>query len=376
MEQLRLFLRLYHQPLRAMSDLLDHGSLAAALIGGLAVALASAIPMMFASWRGVGLGAAVLILLPVAMLIVIRWDRLGGAGVVFRRDYVPAAVCVLMAWAACYLPLAAARLLRVFVPDPVAIVVFAYFLFLSAAALRTVMGTGFLHAGIALAAGLFAAMAVRLFPGPGMYLFSPFYLFFAYRLFATDIELTLQGLGSRQRLKRQLEAAAINPRDGDAQFQLGLIYQQRRNYAAAIPHFEKAVAIDPSEAGPHFELGRIAREQQRLNDARAHFEKAAAIDNKHSSSEVLREFGATSLALSRPEEALGALEVFCQRRPFDPEGQYWYGMTLRRLNREQEARQAFQAAVEAVDTAPGHRRRQVSGWKSLAEKELRMTGGG
>jgi tetratricopeptide (TPR) repeat protein len=289
---------------------------------------------------------------------------------VFRRDYSPAAVCVLMAWAACHLPLAAARWLRLPVPDPVPSLLLAALLLLSALALRAVMGVDVARAAVALATGVGAAAAMRLIPGPGYYLFSPFYLYLAYRLFASDIDVTLGGLGSRQRLKRQLEMAAINPRDADAQYQLGLIYSQRRNFTAAITHFRKAVEIDPADAGSHFELGRIAREQRQPEEAREHFQQSIAIDDKHSSSEALRELGAVCVELGDAASALKPLELFCHRRPFDPEGQYWFGITLRRLQRETEARQAFEAAIEAVDTAPDHRRRQVAQWKGLAAREL------
>lgn len=44
-----------------------------------------------------------------------------------------------------------------------------------------------------------------------------------------------------------LHTAAVNPRDGEVQYQPGLIYQQRHQHSEAIQRFEKAVSIDPME---------------------------------------------------------------------------------------------------------------------------------
>src|SRR5215475_10155107 len=100
-----------------------------------------------------------------------------------------------------------------------------------------------------------------------------------------------------------LEAAVVNPHDGEAQYQLGLIHQQRHQYTEAIRRFQAAVAIDPTETDAHFQLGRIAREQGRLPDALAHLETVLGQDEKHNLSEVRRELGAAYLALGRLNDA-------------------------------------------------------------------------
>jgi len=53
-----------------------------------------------------------------------------------------------------------------------------------------------------------------------------------------------------------LEASAINPHDAEAQYQLGLIYQQRRQYTAAIERFKegrgyRSQRTDATIIGPH-----------------------------------------------------------------------------------------------------------------------------
>jgi Tfp pilus assembly protein PilF len=199
------------------------------------------------------------------------------------------------------------------------------------------------------------------------YLFSPFVLFYAYRFFSGDVASLGRGLQARQNFRRNLEAATLNPRDADAHTQLGLIYLQRRQYDQAIERFERAIAIDPGDAEAHLQLGRIARDQGRLQDAVAHFQASAKIDLRHSSHEVLRDYGGVQLQLGKFEIARQSLEPYIEKRPYDPEGQYYYAEALRHLGRTEEANAAYAACIEAASTAPPHRRRQLQQWKKLAE---------
>jgi tetratricopeptide (TPR) repeat protein len=166
-----------------------------------------------------------------------------------------------------------------------------------------------------------------------------------------------------------LEAAAINPHDGEAQYQLGLIHQQRRQYTEAIRRFQAAVAIDPTETDAHFQLGRIAREQGRLPDALAHFQTVLQQDERHSLSEIHRALGAVYLAMDRTEDARRELALYIDRRPYDPEGLFYFGQALEQLGQLAQAREMYAAAVEAVRTAPRYRRRVVARWSRLAQKQ-------
>jgi len=180
-----------------------------------------------------------------------------------------------------------------------------------------------------------------------------------------------EGLQSGRHLQRQLEIAATNPHDGDAQYQLGLIYQKRRQYSEAIARFERAIGIDPEQADAHYQLGRIAREQGRYEDAIRHLNAAAALDDKLSLSEVWRELGAACLENGRIEDARGALAKYIDRHPYDPEGLYWYGKTFERLNQPAQAREMFERCIEAVDTMPSNRKAHVRKWAGHARSALR-----
>jgi tetratricopeptide (TPR) repeat protein len=168
-----------------------------------------------------------------------------------------------------------------------------------------------------------------------------------------------------------LNASALNPHDGEAQYQLGLIYQQRRQYTEAIERFRNAVAIDPGETDAHFQLGRIAREQGRLADALAHFQAVMDQNDKHSQSEILRELGAVYLAARQYQDAWRFLAEYIERRPYDPEGLYYLGQALEGQGRAGDAREAYGRAAEAVGTAPRYRRRFIAKWSRLAQKQIR-----
>jgi tetratricopeptide (TPR) repeat protein len=223
--------------------------------------------------------------------------------------------------------------------------------------------------------GAILGLAIYEVAGPlRSYAMSPFLLYYAYILFASDMRSLGDGLRSRQHLRSQLEIATNNPRDADAHYQLGLIYQNRRQYTEAIARFKRAVEIDPAEADPHFQLGRIAREQKRVEEAIGYLTTAAALDDKLGQSDVWRELGAAYFQAGKIEEAAAALGKYTDRRPYDPEGLYWYGKTLASLGRGGEAREMFERAIEAVKTMPRHRRAEVRSWGSAAKGELRKVG--
>jgi TolA-binding protein len=369
-EKLGTLFQLYYRPSRALSTILDSGSLALAVIGAAALGLAMGeisrvvlIAVLFA---------------PACIAIISVWDHLGSVSVVLRRDYSPLLVCTLMCWIAANLPAWIASFLAPAISFWIYAIADAYFLALAAIAIRTVFGTGIGKAigtvlgGAAAGVGGFYAYAV--FGGMLSYFTSPLVLLWLYFLFRPNLDMFTGlggGLRSRQNFRRHLDALTVNPRDSDAHYQLGLIYQQRRNYAEAISRFTKAVEIDPGETDAHHQLGVIALEQKRYDDARRHFAATLALDDKHSSSEAWRGLGAADLQLGNTGQALAELEKYTDRREFDPEGQYWLGETFKKLGRIPEAQAALERAVEGARTAPPHRRRYTAAWGRQAKAELR-----
>ena len=366
-EKLSTLLQIYYRPSRAMSAILDSGSLpfavvAAALVNfGVARSIRESITLLV---------LLILLFVPISIAVISLWDHLGSFSVVLHRDYSPLLACILISWTAAFLPAVLSQWIA-----PVSLL---YFLALATIAVRTVFGTRTGRAVVTVLASLGATLAgyklYQTFGGALSYFSSPLVILWLYFLFRPNLDFFTGftgGLRSRQNFRRHLEASTVNPRDADAQYQLGLIYQQRHNYTEAIARFTRAVEIDPAETDAHHQLGSIALEQKRYQDARNHFAAAVALNNKHASSEVWRGLGAADFQLGRTEQALAELETYIARREFDPEGLYWTGAALKKLGRTQEARDAFARAVEAARTAPAHRRRYTAAWGRQAKAELR-----
>ena len=322
------------------------------------------------------LGMAILYI-PCLILLVAMSGANASFSVLLRRDYGPLLTCGLMAWAAAHLPftLAGFALPALGLSEKTALGLWAAsaicFGFLMALGLRMLFGINY-PKGLVLVsvAALSFAVQAKLFAAVSPFLFSPFLLFYAYYMFRGDIGDIGFSLRQRQGFRRSMEAATINPRDASAHYQLGLIYQHRRQYAEAISRFQKAVEIANDETDAHFQLGRIAREQGRLQDAINHFGVVLEQDDKHTQSEIWREIGATYLAASMFADAKEALEKFIDRRPYDPEGLYYYGKTLEQLEQREQAREMFSRCVEAVKTMPSYRYREQRKWNKLAKDRL------
>jgi tetratricopeptide (TPR) repeat protein len=375
-DHLKLLALLWSRPTAAMGAILDRGSalFALAVALGASFALRTAAGLPFGFFMPVAILA--LVYVPGVILIAALIGRLGSIGMVLQRDYSPLLTCAAMIWTAAALAFSIGALA---LPADAIVWLGAgaclYFAALMALAVRTLFGMSTAGAiGVAALSWIPLAALVFLW-GPLQYvlgwLASPFFLFYAWYFLGGELRGLGGGLRTRQSFRRSLEAAAVNPHDGDAQYQLGLIHQQRRQYSEAVRRFRNAVAIDPEETDAHFQLGRIAREQGRYDEALSEFEIVVRQDEKHSSSEIRRELGAAYLAGKRFEDARRELEIYAERRPYDPEGLYYYGQAMEALGDAAAARDLYERAVEAARTAPRYRRRITAPWSRLAQKEAR-----
>jgi tetratricopeptide (TPR) repeat protein len=305
---------------------------------------------------------------PFVLVLLTVFESIGSFGVAFRRDFGPFLACTFMAFAATRLPVALIALLApgLEVMTALWIASLVYFTALVALAARVVFGVG---RGSAYAAATLGWGAVLLHPFL-VFLASPFLLYFAYQFLRGDVGDVLWSFGARQSFNRYLEAATINPRDAEAHYQLGLIHLQRRQLEEAVARFTRAVEIDPREVDAHYQLGLIAREQRRFEDARRHFDAVVSRDERHASHEIWREVGATYLESESYEHARWALAKYVEQRPHDAEGIYLLGMALHHLGQEEPAREMFRRCVEAVDTTPRYLRRKAGRWRKLALQQL------
>jgi tetratricopeptide (TPR) repeat protein len=312
---------------------------------------------------------------PASILALTLISRTGSFSVAFRRDYGSLLICVYMAWTASHLPFALAgfALDRLNLGAQGALVLWllgsVFFGVLMIFALRMVCGASFKHAVIVVGVTWISLRFDSwLF---SIATFSPFFtLIWGLPLALGAVYGVRAAHVQRQAFRRYLESCTINPRDAEAHIQLGLIYQRRRQFSEATSHFKRAVEIDPKEPDANFELGRVARQDGRLQDAINHFNAVVTHSDKFRQSEVWREIGATYLAAGMYQDALQALEKYVDRRPYDPEGLYHFGETLRNLDEEQPAQEAYKQCIQAVKTMPYYRRNEVSKWSRLAQARL------
>lgn len=319
--------------------------------------------------------------IPLTILLVTMFGGLGNFGVVLGKDYGTLSVCAMTAWAAAHLPFAIAG----FVLNSQAVAPQVYFGMWAASGLlfgifmvfvlRVVFGVNYGAAIMTVALswlGFTLGMYVFRFVSP--LLFSPFILFYAYMYFGGRISGEARDVGNvfrqRQNFKRFLHNATVNPRDADAHVQLGLIYNQRRQSDKALEHFKKAFEIDKKEPDANYELGKIARRKGEYPEAIEYFSTVAEQNDKHSVSEVWREAGATYLEAQMPDEAIHALERFLERRPYDPEGLYYYGKALKAKGETEKAKESFIQAIESAKTSPDYRKHGLRHWIKMAEKEI------
>jgi hypothetical protein len=422
--QLRLLAGFYHAPARTASQLLDDGSwwpalLLAALMcvpflvlnSGAqawhlpAVMVAEYGPEVLEEGEGRGSGPVApahgvqavrlassplqLFLLLVAfaipaMLCAGTWSgrHIGSFGTLLRRDFGAACTGLLMAFAASHVPLALAGAWLLAQPPALKqaslglvgniwIACLVLFLVFAGFVARALWGLTAVSAAACAAAG-----GLAMFGGAWIYpalrpvlwmLTSPCLLFYLWNSSQGDLWAIGNAFRGRGSLRRRLEAAAINPHDADAQYQLGLLLAERRQYTEALERFTQAVKIDSTLAEAHYELGRIAREQKRLPEAIAHLDRAAGLNDKLNLHEVWREIGATYRDAGMRADAEAALRKFVERRAHDPQGLYLLGDVTADAA---EARTLFERAVAAAVGAPAHRQRELRHWVNLARKRL------
>lgn len=418
-DQIQLLLALYRQPIRAASRIIDEGRIwfaicaAVVAIAGMQFGMSGAIQKHVqpshivteqddepsaqttgsepvAAILGMTLeptatlkflAALALAFVPAVVLVITLNRSHESFAVMLRKDYLPLLNCLLLSVAAAYIPVAIViKMLALAHVEALPILALAgaghlYFLFLGACCVRTVWGTSFkvatLATGLGCAAMLAGEAAAGMVGGMRYYFFSPCLVYYAW-VFIGNGTLSLgNGFRSRQHMRRQLDLATVNPSDSDAHYQLGLIYQQRRQFDEAKKHFARAIEIDPTEADPALQLGRIAIEEGQPAEAVEWLRKAAALDDKCDSHEVWRELGVAYFQSGCLAESREALEKYVSRRAYDPEGLYWQGKTLAASERLEEARQSFEGCEEAVNTMPPHLRKKHGKWKRLAADELR-----
>src|SRR5215831_5884551 len=337
--------------------------------------------------RSIGAASPVLFLaglfVPSCLLAVSLVGRKASFTYLFRLDYAGLTSCVLYSLAASHLVMLipdwfllhsgrlnqvpgspAAQLATWLAPLP-------YFIFLVGLALKVVFKLSVPKTLGILALSSLSLIGIVLIPNLLFRISSPFVLFFLIIILRNVLGDVFSSQRDRERFRRGLETATLNPADASAHYNLGLIYQEHGQLEEAKICFQRAIEIAPDEVDAHYHLGRIAREQAQLAEAIKSFDAVVTQEPHHSQNEVWREIGLTYFQAGQYEDAREALERFLQNRPTDAEGHYYYGMALHKLGRTEEAASQMRAVIEVVRTAPAYKYRLEKHWMNEAQSFLR-----
>ena len=434
MDWLRPLLLMFYAPSRGMAEVRDRAPLGQAALLAVLLQAAHALVAQwrelaglaarFGAWAAVGVlfssaGSVLLVALvyvPISVLFANLFERRGGFGLVLRQEYTAAASTTLYALAAASLvalPLAYldqsiglstsvrdsllalnetlrrvspegptdeearalwAGLASVMPRAALAVLIQPLTLFglWALAAVREVFRVAWWKSALVVV----PSMLLMFLGSPLLFVFStllasPFLVLLIFFLVRSYVGEAQRAQRARASFKQNLEAATLNPADASAHYNLGLLHQERKEYAEARARFQRAVEIDPEETDAHYQLGRIARAEGRLPEAIAHFGEVVSRDDAHAQHEVWREVGATYLAAGQFADARDALERFLARRSSDPEALYLMGRAAAGLGDAGGAREWMQRCVEAVRTAPAYKYRADKRWLNEAQQFLR-----
>jgi predicted Zn-dependent protease len=98
---------------------------------------------------------------------------------------------------------------------------------------------------------------------------------------------------------------------------------------------------DPGNAAAEYELGEMAREARQWDQAIEHFARAARLEPGFT--EALIGLGKSMVSAGRAQEAVTPLENAVKLEPQNPNAHYQLSFAYRRLGREEEAKKELAA---------------------------------
>lgn len=149
-------------------------------------------------------------------------------------------------------------------------------------------------------------------------------------------------------------ARALDPRDPELAYQLGLVCLELGQLAQAEGEFGEALKLRPEDAPALVGLGRIAAARSQFDSALASFVQALAADPNNVEARLER--GRVLLARSRPHEAIPILEEAARLAPTSAEIHTVLGVCYHAVGRRAQARKSLQRAVDLDANAAEARR--------------------
>jgi protein O-mannosyl-transferase len=147
-----------------------------------------------------------------------------------------------------------------------------------------------------------------------------------------------------------LEAARLAPDNPAVMNNLGLAQMNLSEAERAIQSFKRALQLDPNLVEAYNNLGTLQFRMNNLPAAEKTFRTALAVDPR--SKEALYNLGRLQMTQGDMQAAVDTWDHLLQVDPKDAEGRWQFGLTLKSLNRDEEARSQWIRALEdARDSA-------------------------
>src|SRR2546425_1393128 len=113
--------------------------------------------------------------------------------------------------------------------------------------------------------------------------------------------------------------------------------------------FEEELKLDPSNAGAEYILGELARQARQFPEAVAHFSRSAELDPQFADAFI--GLGKSLVSAGRPSDAIAPLETAVRLQPENAVAHYQLSFAYRRAGRPQDAEKELVAYRQATDRA-------------------------
>jgi protein O-GlcNAc transferase len=140
------------------------------------------------------------------------------------------------------------------------------------------------------------------------------------------------------------EILNVQPNNVEALHFLSIIFQQKKDYDAAILSYRKAIRHNPRNAGAYYNLGLIFQEKGKVDEAITNYQQALSI--KPDFANAYYNLGLIYHDKGDSDSAISNYQVFLQFNPGDADAYLNLGHAYQMKGQLDEATKCFQKAVE------------------------------
>ena len=149
--------------------------------------------------------------------------------------------------------------------------------------------------------------------------------------------------GDPETKERWEQMLRINPNDGRAHYNLGLVLERAGDDGGAIAHFEQAIRIKPDFAMAHYNLAGALQRAGKVADAIEHYEQVLRIEPDNAAAHNI--LGTVLAHAGRIEDAIGHCEQALRIKPDYVAARNNLGNALAQAGRMPEAIAQYQQAL-------------------------------